>query len=66
MMTTEMEDRSWTVANCVGERRRANWMSARIRSMRSGVGRRRRVRGRRGYGWIVTWEGGSWWIIGGP
>jgi hypothetical protein len=24
-MTTDMEDRSWTVANWVGERRRANW-----------------------------------------
>jgi hypothetical protein len=23
--TTDMEDRSWTVANWVGERRRANW-----------------------------------------
>lgn len=21
-----MEERSWTVANCVGERRRANWI----------------------------------------
>jgi hypothetical protein len=25
-MTTEIDDRSWTVANCEGERSRANWL----------------------------------------